>query len=208
MILRPVEPADFAAVHDICVRTSTQRDLDDMDLIGYVFADPYTALVPELCFVIADDEGVAGYTVGALDSVEFYRRWRAEWTPRLADRYPLPAQETNRHESLAYNLHHPERFLPVDIADYPSHLHINLEARARKQGWGGKLLATLFERLRAGGSRGVHLTTSQANTNAIAFYEHLGFKVLDTPGEATVMGLAFDGSGRMEGSHPDREELG
>lgn len=187
-------------MHDICVATATQRELDDLDLIGYVFADPYLALAPELCFVIADSDGVAGYTVGALDTVEFYRRWRAEWTPRFADRYPKPAQETSRYSSLVLSLHNPERFLPASLGGYPSHLHINLDARARRQGWGTKLLESLFGQLRRGGSPGVHLTTSAGNTRAIAFYHTLGFEVLDRPGEATVMGLRFDGSGRMEAS--------
>ncbi|MFI9380158.1 GNAT family N-acetyltransferase [Kutzneria sp. NPDC052558] len=200
MILRPAEPGDLQAVHDICVETATQRDLDDLDLIGYIFADPYLTLAPEMCFVIADDEGVAGFTVGAADTVDFYRRWRAEWTPRFADRYPKPAQETNRFESLVSALHNPDRFLPAAVAEYPSHLHINLDARARRQGWGTKLLAELFDRQRAAGSPGVHLTTSTSNTRAIAFYHTLGFEVLDQPDEGTVMGLRFDGSGRMESS--------
>lgn len=203
MILRPAEPGDLQAVHDICVETATQRDLADLDLIGYVFADPYLALVPDLCFVIADADGVAGYTVGAVDTPEFYARWRAEWTPRFADRYPKPAQETNRRDSLVLSLHNPERFLPAAARDYPSHLHINLDARARRQGWGTKLLAALFDRLRAGGSPGVHLITSASNTRAIAFYHTLGFEVLDRPGDGTVMGLRLDGSGRME-SFPSR----
>jgi ribosomal protein S18 acetylase RimI-like enzyme len=200
LILRPARADDLEAVHDICVETATQTELDDLDLIGYVFVDPYLALVPDLCFVIADDEGVAGYTVGALDTVDFYRRWRAEWTPRFADRYPKPAQETDRQSSLVLSLHNPERFLPATLDGYPSHLHINLDARARRQGWGTKLLAALFDQLRAGGSPGVHLATSTSNTRAIAFYHTLGFEVLERPGTATVMGLRFDGSGRMVAS--------
>lgn len=202
MILRPAEPDDLPAVHDICVETATQRGLDDLDLIGYVFADPYLTLVPELCFVIADADGVAGYTVGAVDTAEFYARWRAEWTPRFADRYPKPAQETSRHESLVLSLHNPERFLPASLGDYPSHLHINLDARARRQGWGTKLLEALFDQLRQDGSPGVHLATSTDNARAIAFYHTLGFEVLDRPGTTTVMGLRFDGSGRMESFPP------
>jgi ribosomal protein S18 acetylase RimI-like enzyme len=207
LILRPAEPGDIKAVHDICVETATQRELADLDLIGYLFVDPYLTLEPELCFVVEDDEGVAGYTVGALDTVDFHRRWRAEWTPRFADRYPKPAQETNRFESLVLSLHNPERYLPAAAADYPSHLHINLDARTRRQGWGTKLLDALFDRLRAGGSPGVHLTTSTSNTRAIAFYHTFGFETLDQPGTGTVMGLRFDGSGRMEAPRPDREEL-
>jgi ribosomal protein S18 acetylase RimI-like enzyme len=200
LILRPAEPGDLKAVHDICVETATQRGLDDLDLIGYVFADPYLALVPELCFVIEDADGVAGYTVGAVDTVDFYRRWRAEWTPRFADRYPKPARETTRHDSLVLSLHNPERFLPAALGEYPSHLHINLDARARRQGWGTKLLAALFDAQREAGSPGVHLATGTDNARAIAFYHTLGFEVLDRPGETTVMGLRFDGSGRMEAS--------
>ncbi|AHH95078.1 GNAT family N-acetyltransferase [Kutzneria albida] len=192
MILREFTEADTQAVHDICVATATQRDLDEVDLIGHVFAGPYTTLAPDLVFVIADEQGVAGYTEGAVDTREFYRRWREQWTPRFAERYPLPATETTRHDQLVTALHRPDRFLIEQLDQYPSHLHINLLARARRQGWGAKLLAALFERMRAQGSPGVHLQTSQANTNAVAFYRSLGFQVLATPRESVVMGLRWE----------------
>lgn len=209
MILRPYQPGDALAVHEICKATACESDpentkLKDLDLVGHIYAGPYTALQPELVFVIADEDGVAGYVLGALDSVDFYRRWRTEWTPRFATTYPEPVENTTRNDRLASLLYHPERALIDAVDAYPSHLHVDLLARARRQGWGKALLLRLFDALRELGSPGVHLITSETNTGAVAFYDSLGFSVLATPGNAVVMGLDLTGSGRMEQSIPTR----
>jgi ribosomal protein S18 acetylase RimI-like enzyme len=203
VILRPYQPGDAPAVHEICKATSRESDpgntkLRNLDLVGHIYAGPYTELQPELVFVIADEDGVAGYVLGALDSVDFYRRWRAEWTPRFVTTCPEPVDTTTGNDRLLSLLYHPEQALIDAVDAYPSHLHVDLLARARRQGWGRALLLRLFDALREKGSTGVHLITSNTNTGAVAFYDSLGFSVLVTPGNAVVMGLDLTGSGRME----------
>ena len=67
---------------------------------------------------------------------------------------------------------------PEIVATHPAHLHIDLLPRFQGRGLGRRLLDHLFEGLRAAGADAVHLGVSPENTNAIAFYEHLGFEVL------------------------------
>ena len=51
---------------------------------------PYTALSPDLSFVLEDAEGVCGYVLAALNSGEFYDRFRREWLPSVGKQYPNP----------------------------------------------------------------------------------------------------------------------
>ena len=78
------------------------------------------------------------------------------------------------------------------IADFPSHLHIDLLARARGRGLGRTLVGGLTADLRARGSSGVHLEVGTANENAIAFYRHLGFEVLRPLEDSLLMGMRLD----------------
>jgi len=208
--VRPYRAEDLDALYEVCLLTADNggdgtAQYADPRLPGLVHAAPYGLFAPDLAFVVEDAAGVGGYIVGARDSRAFEARLELEWWPPLRARYPgpppeLPAERRTGDQRQAFRIHHPWLVSDAVYARFPSHLHINLDARARRQGWGTKLLAALFDQLRAGGSAGVHLTTSTTNTRAIAFYHTLGFEVLEQPGTATVMGLRFDGSGRMEAS--------
>jgi ribosomal protein S18 acetylase RimI-like enzyme len=61
------------------------------------------------------------------------------------------------------------------VPDCPAHLHIDLLPEAQKQGWGRKLIERFIANLRTHGVTGVHLGVGAKNTNAIAFYERVGF---------------------------------
>ncbi|HET6665226.1 MAG TPA: hypothetical protein VFG94_13245, partial [Acidimicrobiales bacterium] len=90
--LRAWRPTDHDAVYDICVRTGAAgedatRLLRDPALPGHVYAGPYLVLAPDLAFVVEDDDGVAGYILGAADTTEFEDRLEREWWPGLRRRY-------------------------------------------------------------------------------------------------------------------------
>ena len=86
-------------------------------------------------------------------------------------------------------MHSPAR-APADlVAAYPSHLHIDLLPRLQGRGWGRRLIDTLVERLRATGSRGLHLGVATDNTNAHAFYRAVGFTELDDDGVTVTFAM-------------------
>ncbi len=70
-------------------------------------------------------------------------------------------------------------FPAADLARYPAHLHINLDARWRGLGAGRRLLDAYLAQLLDLGVPGVHLHTTSLNLAAIALYTRMGFRLLD-----------------------------
>lgn len=190
--LRPYQPDDLADVHDVCVRTGhaggdARPVYPDPEILPVVFAAPYVHLEPELAFVVDNGERVVGYILGTADTAAFARRVRAEWLPRVRDRYPAPAgPPSSPAEHIADLLHHPERFVHPELADYPAHLHIDLLPDYQGAGLGRALMRRFLAALAARGVERVHLGMDSANTRAGAFYRRLGFHELPLPGADTV----------------------
>lgn len=185
MVIRPARPDDAAALDEICIRTALAGQdatglLPDDHLWSDIYALPYLELEPDLAFVVEVTDGpapgVVGYVLGAADTADFVRRFRAEWLPRAALRHPEGPRESEREAQLVRDLHHPERALRPELAPYPAHLHIDLLPQAQGQGWGRRLVATLLAALRERDVPAVHLGFAPDNQRAAAFYAHLGFR--------------------------------
>lgn len=196
--LRPYRSGDHDAVYDICVRTGAAgedatRLLRDPALLGHLYAGPYLALAPDLAFVVEDDDGVAGYILGAADTTEFEDRLERAWWPDLRLRYPAWRTDGDAvlDDQLIALMHSPARTRADLVATYPSHLHIDLLPRLQGQGWGRQLIGTLVERLRATGSHGLHLGVATANTGAQAFYRVVGFTEVDDDGVSVTFAMAL-----------------
>lgn len=178
--IRPYRDDDRDDVIDVCIRTGDgggdatgQRVRDD--ILADVYALPYLEFEPELAFVIDSGERVEGYILGCADTQEFVRRYRAHWLPGFARRHGTEGDDGVLRAGLD-----PERMLPVGIAGYPAHLHIDLLPAQQGRGQGRLMLQTFVDALKARGVPGVHLQVEPANTGAVAFYRRLGFAPLDT----------------------------
>lgn len=192
MQIRPALATDRAAIYDICVRTADfgndgRHLYEDHELPGHMWAGAYLALEPRLAFVVADIDGVAGYVIGALDTIDFEQRLEQEWWPALRDRYPNPAgiarDLRSRDQHIHRSIHRPQLTPHELIVAHPSHLHIDLLPRAQGRGLGTAMMTTLLNALRSLGSPGVHLGVSPSNERAVAFYKHLEFATLAEFGE-------------------------
>ena len=159
--IRPVIKTDTPALYEIALKTGDAGEdatalYKDPKLVGHIYAAPYAIFEPQSCFVAEDDEGVAGYIVGASNTSAF-----EEWT---AD------------QLRAFLIHNPHQ-TPQRIVDtYPSHLHINLLPRMQGQKIGYQLMERFLATMDMAGSRGVHLGVSATNERAIRFYENFGFR--------------------------------
>jgi len=191
--IRPATLQDLPGAYRVCLLTGDSGEdasvsYRNPDLLGHVFVGPYIVGSPELARVVVDEDGVAGYAVGAADSRAF-EAWAARaWWPVLRAQYPLLVDGT-RDADVIELIHQPPLADPAFVAEFPSHLHINLLPRARRQGLGRALIDWLAGEFRTAGSPGVHLDVAAANRNAIAFYRHLGFEALAADDIAILMGL-------------------
>jgi ribosomal protein S18 acetylase RimI-like enzyme len=191
--IRAYRPGDDAALMRVCLQTGAAgKDatglLAEPDLLSHVYLLPYLALEPDLAVVVATDGAPpVGYVLGALDTRAFEAACEARIWPSLRERYPLDRFGSDTLDALMVHLiHHPLLAEDELVAEYPSHLHIDLLPAVQKGGFGRRLIEGLLDRLTERGSTGVHLGTSEQNTNAIAFYRHVGFEVWGPTGRGSV----------------------
>jgi ribosomal protein S18 acetylase RimI-like enzyme len=196
MLIRPYRPEDRPAVADICVRTAdaggdSRHLYPDEDLMPSIFALPYAHLEPDLAFVLDDGDRAVGYVLGTQDTEAFVGNYRENWLPGLVDRYPDKAQPRTPTEEMVWLMHHPERMVVPELADYPAHLHIDLLPDHQRQGHGRNLMAAFLRALLDKGVPAVHLGMLTSNTGARLFYDRLGFQVIPVPAHAelTYLGL-------------------
>ncbi|WP_078944723.1 GNAT family N-acetyltransferase [Streptomyces flavochromogenes] len=191
--VRRYRPSDRAELADICVKTAHEGGdssplYPDPELMPVLFAYPYVELEPDFAFVLDDGAGRAvGYVLGVPDTAGFAARFREEWLPRAAERFPAPAGvPCTPAESMAVLLHTPEHMVRGELTGHPAHLHIDLLPSWQGRGYGRALMDTLLAALHAHGVPAVHLCMVQANTAARAFYDRLGFEALHVPDPGPV----------------------
>ena len=186
-VIRVARPGDEAGAYHVCLKTGDSgKDgepfyRDDPDALGRIFVGPYLAYEPELSLILEDAQGICGYALGAFDSRAFFKRYEAEWRPNLCARFPAPQGDPaawTRVQQVHHGYHHPDYFCPEPYETYPSHLHIDLLARARGRGYGRRMLEQVMGKLRDRGSPGAHLGVSALNPSAFGFYQRLGFREL------------------------------
>jgi ribosomal protein S18 acetylase RimI-like enzyme len=182
--VRPYTASDLEALYTICLETgdsgaNATNLYNDPKLLGHFYAAPYGVLEPELALMLEDAAGVCGYIIGTKDSGGFQARMNA-WLEPLREHYALPeASNTTRDAAMIRVIHRGYEFDSKLEPEYPAHLHIDLLPRAQGQGQGKRLMQTFLEKLRQLEVPGVHLGVGSKNTNAIAFYEHMGFTCLE-----------------------------
>jgi GNAT superfamily N-acetyltransferase len=180
--IRPYRPSDLDAVYDICVRTADAGEdarglyVDDR-LMGDIFAVPYVTLEPQHAHVVDDGDGAAvGYVLGTADTTTFAHRYRDEWLPAIAGRYPDPADPPVSPTDVMLGLHlNPERMIVPALADHPAHLHIDVLPEWQGKGFGRGLINAFLDGVHRAGARKVHLGMAPSNVKARAFYDRLGF---------------------------------
>lgn len=185
-------------VYRVCLETGDSgRDASDQfrnpDLLGHIYVGPYLVGAPRHAFVVADRAGVAGYTFAVEDTIAFQEWERLHWWPSLREQYPRAAEgEGNANDEELIRLLHEPPTAPIALLDnYPAHLHIDLLPRVHGQGFGRRLMELIVQRLWDRKVRGVHFGVSPKNSNAIAFYEHLGFAVLLRTADDVYLGMRF-----------------
>ena len=189
--IRPARPGDQPGAYCVCLKTGDYGNdgepfyQEDPDALGRIFVGPYLAYEPELSLILEDEQGICGYALGAFDSRAFFARYEAEWRPGLCARFPAPPgnpSQWTRVQHVHSCYHHPDYFCPEPYGAYPSHLHIDLLARAQRRGYGRRMLEKIMDKLRQRRSPGAHIGVSSLNKSAFGFYQRLGFRELTRTG--------------------------
>lgn len=182
-VIRAFDPADRAAVYEVCVRTADAGrglvgELVDDDLPADVYVAPYLAFDPSLALVLARDGRPVGYLVGTTHTGVFADWYETNWIPLIARKYRgVPADSrSTRYVTAGLSV---ERFRLDDFVARSAHLHMNLLPEAQGHGYGRALLTRFAGVLAVRGVQEIHVTTSAGNPSARHFYEHLGFVPLD-----------------------------
>lgn len=192
--VRPCRPDDLNSLFRVCLCTGDAgHDASALyhaapDALGERWTGAYATMSGCLAFVLEDREGVCGYTLAAVDSKEFYARFRGEWLDAASIKYPQPdpskKDSWSPMEVVIGELYNPTYVLTDEMYQwYPSHLHIDLLPRAQGKGNGKALMQTLLTALRESGSRGVHLEMAPTNQRAHRFYTKLGFTAIEVADE-------------------------
>lgn len=196
-IIRPYRPSDEPALRDICVRTAhvggdARPHYRDPEILPEIFAVPYVRLEPSLAFVVDDGGRAVGYILGTADTSRFVERFRDEWLPTVAGRYPVLAGEpADSDEVMRHLLHTPERMVVPELAAYPAHLHIDLLPGYQRAGHGRGLIDAFVGALKATGAVGVHLGMVTENVAARAFYDRVGFEEITVEGAGVLTYLGM-----------------
>ena len=182
--VRPYRSTDRAAVAEICIRTGDAGEdasgkYPDPGVLPAIFALPYVEFEPELAFVVDDGGTAVGYILGTADTAGFVERFRREWLPKVALRYP---PQEGPAKGMVELLHHPERMLVPEVADHPAHLHIDILPGHQGTGFGKRLMTQFLTTLGRAGVPRVHLGVATANSRARAFYDRMGFREIPVAG--------------------------
>lgn len=187
--VRQALDADWMRIGEICRITSlegTAMPSEKHSFFEGIWVEPYRRLSPELTFVAVDRGRVAGYLTGCHDTAAFktQRRWRVELP--LGLRY-LPEAIAGRSDVRSHWLRllglkkSPEDSFPRDLrarlaAEFPAHLHINVDPQFQSRGIGSLLIRRYEDELRRRGAPGVHLFCGQ---KPVSFYQRQGFSILE-----------------------------
>ena len=201
--IRAPRAGDEPRAYHVCLKTGDHGQDgahfygDDPDALGRIYVGPYLAFEGRLALILEPEGGgVAGYALGALDSRDFYRRYEAEWRPKLIAQFPDPSGDPaawTRVEHAHHAYHHPDYTCPEPYDEYPSHMHIDLLPEAQGQGFGRRMLEGVMDKLRELGSPGVHLGVSTQNHSALGFYARLGFLALTRADGCVYLGKRLRG---------------
>ncbi len=200
--IRPYRADDLDKLYDICLRTSDSGTdgthlYRDPKLVGHVYAGAYGAISPETALMAEDEQGASGYIIGPVDTYAFEKRCKAEWWPRLRERYPDPPDDPRAwswDERMAHHIHHPDHTPRRINTLYPAHLHIDLLPRLQGRGLGRRMIDLWLAKVGAMGAHGACLGTGEANPRAVRFYRAYGFHEVQRfgdAGEEILFGIAI-----------------
>lgn len=169
--IRKFEKADKDELRNICIETSSFNinKKNMKKFLCLMFNDYYTENESDVCFVAADDENKpVGYLLCCKNYYEYEKAFNSKYQKEI-DKLGFSYRFMSRSEKLIH-----KKYAKM----YPTHLHIDLTEKCRRQGIGTKLIANLKDELKNQNIHSIMLSCGNSNKSAIKFYEKNGFKTI------------------------------
>lgn len=185
-LVRPFTPPDREGVRriygdDEFARPELQRCFPRLSLYLADSMLHYYDFEPESAFVAVMDGQVVGALLGAVDTERKDDDYRRHVKPLLLRRtlsgiYGWPAWLwADWLTALAgRRIDRP----PIDLGQYPAHLHIGILPEWRRKGIGSALMEGYESYLRSRGVPGYHLYASSFHPMGVAFYRKIGLETI------------------------------
>ncbi|KYM99102.1 PREDICTED: protein O-GlcNAcase [Cyphomyrmex costatus] len=174
--IRPYLPSDEEAVYAVCnqINNCTTSSAVADRLIG-----GFLTLTPELCMVVEDENGVAGYAVATLNVKSYNQKMAVSWIPELRMKYSLDNSINELPQNVQDAIQYFHSFIP-DVSEqlcrqHPSKLICGILPSVSDQSICKRLVTCVLAALRANGSFGVHTTMLSTDKESHEFYGKLGF---------------------------------
>ncbi len=157
--------------------------MEDRRIFLDAFYAYYTDYEPEHSWVATANDEVVGFLTGCVDSARKDQIVNKQINPKMLFRLltgyyrvgPKARRYLWRMLKSKRNHLHPS----INLAEYPAHLHINVDEKWRGHGIGIRLMKVYLDQLTYLKVPGVHLGTSSENLVACQLYEKLGFKLVE-----------------------------
>jgi ribosomal protein S18 acetylase RimI-like enzyme len=164
-------------IQDICIATGSKDNLVNPEHYQFtllMYCDPY--LDHGRCFVLLDEEEKPqGYILCAEDG----RRFFTEMQPYMEKIKEVAPSFVKRCDVRAY-----EKY----VDEYPAHLHIDVKETYTGHGSGTALMKALLASLQKDQVKGIMVGVSNDNTRALAFYQKMGFQILEKDALGSLLG--------------------
>lgn len=182
---------DWSRIRAICCDTGRSGEPIEENrrpFFGEHWVGPYQALLPDWVYIYRDDQSgeILGYLTGCPDSKRFERQKLKRFVPKLVARVLSRRfewnEDTKRFLKRAFKVEKaPDQFFSKGLhrkleRDFPAHLHINFDARARGKGAGRALIDAFVADLRERGVPGLHVHCGE---KPVPFYLKTGFVELE-----------------------------
>jgi ribosomal protein S18 acetylase RimI-like enzyme len=193
MIIREARIEDIEDLSKVALSTAMAgKDGEEFfcnkDLISQYYCEPYIRYNSKYCFVLEENGKACGYTVGAVDSKDFFKWFNENWLIKLRVQYANSKAISDEEDRILKMLKEDVEFSTL-FEEYPAHLHINISKSLQGRGVGKQLILSLLKKMSEENVKGIHLGVALTNDKAIGFYKHLGFKIIEEKTWGYYMGL-------------------
>lgn len=181
MKIRKYMSKDFDSFRKICIDTASENSRNTekkRKILTLTYCEYYAEQEGDVCFALADEiDNAVGYILCAADNRKYVKGFR---------KYACKIAKLSFSSALGAYFG-AKIYIPF-YKQYPAHLHIDILPGYQHSGYGTQLMNSLKDELKSRNIKGVMLSVSANNKNAVSFYKKNGFETVKAVPGAYFMG--------------------